>query len=656
MYQRRARVRFGFRSSTAAAALIYLGAGLAHGQRADENAVKSAQDAFGTSVGNERIGLYSDGDARGFSPVAAGNIRLEGLYIDSPVGFSGRLVSGSTLRVGIAAQGYPFPAPTGLADYSLRRVGSEGVVSVNVQAGPFSAAALNVDTQQPWLDGTLGFTGGVSYRRDEPTPGAIDQVYGLGGALHWRPSERLLIQPFLSLFEYPSLKSTPQVFTDGATEPPPSPGRNLSPDWITSTLFRPQYGTIATYQATDAWTVKAGLFRVENHNDRQRTALLRNTQPDGSVERFVAAGEDQSFGSTSGEVRATWQVEDGPRGHALHFSVRGRAADRTYGGSVLQALGPGNLYEDASSLPEPLIAFGPHSQDEVRQTNYGIAYNGAWAGRGELRLGLQKADYRKTTLAPGRPEVVSTDDPWLYDAALAMHLTDSLSVYGGYTAGLEESPVAPENAVNRNEAPPALRTSQSDAGVRWRLTPGMTLVAGVFDVKKPYFNLDPAQVYRELGEVRHQGVELSLAGSPANGLTVIAGAVLLDGEVSGELVELGRIGPRPVGQTERQLRLNADWRLPWRPALSLDVALLSTGDRAASGAPQAALGGEQFIVSGRTTLDIGGRWRFQIGDTRAVARLLMQNAGDNNDWDVGSNSAFLMPNPRRVSLSITADF
>jgi outer membrane receptor protein involved in Fe transport len=210
-----------------------------------------------------------------------------------------------------------------------------------------------------------------------------------------------------------------------------------------------------------------------------------------------------------------------------------------------------------------VFAFGPQSQDEVRQTTIGVAYNGAWAGRGELRLGLQKADYQKAVRAPGRPEVVSTDDPWLYDAALAATITSRLSAYAGYTVGLEESPVAPANAVNRNEAPPALRTSQRDAGIRWKAPLDMTLVAGVFEVKKPYFNLDPAQVYRELGEVQHRGVELSLAGSPAKGLTVVAGAVLLDGEVSGELVELGRIGSRPVGLSDRQVRLNADYQ--WTP-------------------------------------------------------------------------------------------
>ncbi|MEM9316643.1 MAG: hypothetical protein AAGA95_18690, partial [Pseudomonadota bacterium] len=59
--------------------------------------VRAADDAFGASVGEEQIGLYSSGNVRGFSPTSAGNIRLEGLFIDRQAGFSWRLVSGSSI-------------------------------------------------------------------------------------------------------------------------------------------------------------------------------------------------------------------------------------------------------------------------------------------------------------------------------------------------------------------------------------------------------------------------------------------------------------------------------------------------------------------------------------------------------------------------------
>ena len=51
-------------------------------QRVEDNAVTSADDAFGTSVGTQAIGLYDAEGVRGFSPKDAGNLRIEGLYFD----------------------------------------------------------------------------------------------------------------------------------------------------------------------------------------------------------------------------------------------------------------------------------------------------------------------------------------------------------------------------------------------------------------------------------------------------------------------------------------------------------------------------------------------------------------------------------------------
>ncbi len=51
-------------------------------QRTAENLVTQSADAFGKSIGSERIGLYSTDDIRGFNPIDAGNVRMEGLYFD----------------------------------------------------------------------------------------------------------------------------------------------------------------------------------------------------------------------------------------------------------------------------------------------------------------------------------------------------------------------------------------------------------------------------------------------------------------------------------------------------------------------------------------------------------------------------------------------
>ena len=88
-------------------------------QRAGENVATQSSDAFGRSVGQDKTGLYSSDEVRGFNPVDAGNVRLEGLYFDQVDRLSPRITDGNTIRVGPASQRYPFPAPTGLVDYSL---------------------------------------------------------------------------------------------------------------------------------------------------------------------------------------------------------------------------------------------------------------------------------------------------------------------------------------------------------------------------------------------------------------------------------------------------------------------------------------------------------------------------------------------------------
>jgi iron complex outermembrane receptor protein len=42
----------------------------------------AGDDALGTSVGRQTIGLYTPTSARGFNPIQAGNVRIEGLYFD----------------------------------------------------------------------------------------------------------------------------------------------------------------------------------------------------------------------------------------------------------------------------------------------------------------------------------------------------------------------------------------------------------------------------------------------------------------------------------------------------------------------------------------------------------------------------------------------
>ena len=107
------------------------------------------------------------------------------------------------------------------------------------------------------------------------------------------------------------------------------------------------------------------------------------------------------------------------------------------------------------------------------------------------------------------PTPEETTNEWLYNATLAAYLSDRLVVYSGYTRGLEDSPRAPPFAVNSGASASATITEQIDGGFRYTLMPGVILVGGVFEVSKPFFDLDTTGFFGRLGDVRHNSANSS---------------------------------------------------------------------------------------------------------------------------------------------------
>ncbi len=297
-------------------------------QRADENAVKAADDAFGTSVGNEKIGLYNAGDVRGFSPVNAGNIRIEGLSVTEHGGFTNRIVSGSTIRVGLTAQGYPFPAPTGIADYSLRSSDNDAIFSPVIYLGPYGTAQVDLDAQLPIVRDRLSLAAGLSYRYEENFPGEDGRTLTGGGVLRWRPSGSIEIKSFYGRTIVKDDLDIPSIFTAGPYLPPRIERRNFGLDYTGTDVDRQYYGGLGSAQLSENWQIRAGLFRWESDVKISMTELFRNVQRDGSGQRQLVATRDQTAESTSGEIRSSYSLTEGARRHTIHLAARGRVTER----------------------------------------------------------------------------------------------------------------------------------------------------------------------------------------------------------------------------------------------------------------------------------------------------------------------------------------
>lgn len=614
----------------------------AYAQKTDNNAVTAAEDAFGKSVGDQSIGIYSDSSVRGFSPIDAGNVRIEGLYFDLQGNLNSRLVSGSSVRVGISAQGYNFPAPTGVIDYEIAKPGDKLLTSVQLTQGPWRGVSGEIDVQIPIIGEKLGIAAGVDRFHTGTQFGTINDSVSAAVSVRIAPRDGVEIIPFWSQQRDWSFESLPTIFTGGLTLPKRAPRNTfIGQPWTGYAGTQSNYGIVAKADLL-GFDVRLGIFRSSYRIDSDAADLLVGTRADGSVasrQLYLMSGDTGA--STSGEMRVGRSFTEGKRRHTFTASFRARGQDRSYGGEDFIDLGASR--SDMSDVrPARLAAIGPKTRDRTTQKTFGASYEGKWLDVGELTVGIQKTRYAKTVVdpAPAPANPVTRDSPVLVSAAGALYITPHLAAYGGYTRGLEESPIAPSDAMNRNQAPPAIRTVQKDAGVRWKIAESVTAVAGVFDVAKPYFENNAAGRFVQTGNVRHRGVEFSLTGKVAPGLNMVLGNLLIDQKLS--------TGLRPRGATTRKTILSLNYRLPKNPAWSFDYYFESTSSRNANRS-------NTLAIPPRAIVNIGARYRMKVADRPVLVRALVGNVTNTFGWNIGENGGFTPNGTRRFTLSLSTD-
>lgn len=618
-------------------------------KQTDQNAVTQADDAFGFSVGKETIGLYSSSNVRGFSPIVAGNVRVNGLYFDQVFGLTNRVRKSSSIRIGVSAQGIPFPSPTGIVDYRLYQPGIDNSTTALFRVDSYGSVSIEADTDFSLLRDSLGVRLGAYLSTDETQDGT-NNLRKIGGIMfRWRPTPSTELIPFWTVSEIADDQRGPTYVPGGAYLPPKVPRRVFNgPNWAEFNSIGISQGLIASYSRSRDLKLQIGAFRSELDDKTDFGHLMTNIDPDGNAQRLIIADPRSRFVSTSGEFRATKRIDSGPAIHVLHASFRSRNRSQRYGGSDVLNYGAAELGMPFQEQ-EPDFEFGQQTTDQVRQFTGGIAYEGQLAKTGSITLGVSKTDYRKQVELPDSQVATTSSKPWLFYGTAASQVLNRITLYASYTRGLEESGIAPDNAANRNEPMPAVITTQSEIGIQLTLSKSLKLIAGFFNIKKPYYNLNEDRVYSLLGDIQNQGIEVSLSGSPWRAVTLVAGAVVLRPRVTGEDVELGRVGARPVGLPDRTLMLNVDWKIARPQNLSIDMSAtyesetISTRDNLVA-------------IPGRTLVDLGGRYKFSIGGRDATLRFQVTNLTNEYGFSLKGAGAYDIIAGRVASIYLTTEF
>jgi len=622
----------------------------ADAQRAKDNAVTAASDAFGTVVGNQTVGLYSPTSARGFSPTQAENVRIEGLYFDQqPTSSDPYLFSGSDMRVGIAAQSYAFPSPSGIADLKLRTPAGSAGASIVLDRGPLDQYSAEVDAQYPVTEDSLSI--GINAAAAQN----FDYDYALTSArraislvARFQPNPGAEVIPFFGYIHNFEHEETPFVFSDRAHPLPLFEEQRLPTQrWTTWAWNTSTAGLIAKVAIAGPWTLRAGLFRSAQEEAQNYNDLLLRVRPNGVADHVVDVSPAHTSSSYSGDLRVTRSVSDDTHQRELTLAVRGRHVNRQYGGDSITDLGPTSIYENLS-VPQPALVFSDQKRDEVRQTGVGINYSERWKDRASLGLGMLVTDYSRKLRTATLPATTERTTKLLPTVSFTANAFRTVSVYGSYTRGLEDSMTAPAEAVNRGEPPSATPTWQIDGGTRVILRPNLQLLVGVFKVHKNYFGLDTANRYTQVGDISSRGVESSATLTGPDGLTVVAGGVWLRPEVKRQILERGGSGNVPVGPVPRTININVDyapsnWRgwgakMQWT-ALSSRV---ETGD-------------DLYRLPPLATLNVELRYVFKLFNRPASARLDAANVTNAAGLTISSAYTVIPQLRRNYTFTFAAD-
>ncbi len=368
------------------------------------------------------------------------------------------MVRETTMRIGIAAQTYSIPAPTGIADYTLRVPGDEWAFSGTLSRGTFAGASFQLEEQIPVEANRLSADVCVAnYLDNLPDNDRHDDSVVTGATLRWRPMAGIELIPFWSSVQGGDREALPTVYTNGAVSIPLFRERDLESGSGSSQGWRMRnFGVVGHGTFSDEWKLATGLFHSQEHDPASYYPYLE-LMGGQLADSVLDVPPPVEVESSSGEMRLTGTFTHDKRQQIVEFSVRGRSVRRSFGGDDTVDYGTVSLNE-----PIPLIApelrFTPTSLDRVREFDVGSSYEERWLGLGSIAFGILQENYRRTVTMPGVEPVTDRLVPWRINSRFTLIATHDLLLYGSYTQGLEDSAIAPSNAINRGEPPAASRT------------------------------------------------------------------------------------------------------------------------------------------------------------------------------------------------------
>jgi iron complex outermembrane receptor protein len=248
--------------------------------------------------------------------------------------------------------------------------------------------------------------------------------------------------------------------------------------------------------------------------------------------------------------------------------------------------------------------------------------------------GVKTSGYDENAVSPALGLVVK---PW-----------QNVSLYGNYIEGLTRGPTAPTTAANAGEVFAPYKSKQIEAGLKADFG-RFAGTLSVFRIRQPNEQTDPAtNVYGLDGEQRNQGIELNVFGTPARGVRLLGGVMLLDGELSSTAGNKNNGNTAP-GSPVVSLNLGTEWDTSFLPGLTLTARMIHTSSQYLNDANTQQIGSwERF--------DLGARYAFNAGRVPVTIRASLENVFDKRYWASASANGLTLSTPRTLLVSASLAF
>jgi iron complex outermembrane receptor protein len=611
---------------------------------AQENAVKSAVDAFGERTGIEQVGLYSESEVRGFSLANSGAYRIEGAYFSQASPLDDTILSGVGVRVGVNATRLAYPSPSGVVNYRLRDAGPRDQFRLGAGLRDFGTRFLSGDiTLHPR---PFSIAGGFLWRPDN----RYAQGYrgrainaGLVGAWDIAPGQRL--RAFGSLNSRSYNGDYDIAPTEAAVPPNLRTLHQYSPPWARTAATNLNFGLLYDGRI-GGFTVNLAAFRsIWDIKHYDYTLLFAGRDGEASATTFRGPRNVKRAGSV--EARVGREFKTGEFAHSLSLSARAGRTNTDLVSDLLIALGRFNLKTGDPPAPAEPTWTGTRGQDEARQATASAGYGLAWRDHVQLNFGIHRTRYDKKVLSIAGMETERVLRKNFYNASAVVSLTKRTAIFGSWVTGLEETGTAPGNATNRNEVLPPVRARELELGFRYSLKPQLTFIGVLFDVSKPTQGFRADGSYGEVGQVRHRGIEASIAGQLDPRTNVVVGVMAFQPRVSGPLVTAGLIGSKDAGVSH--LVANANLERQLGSGWSMDASISYQGERWVDTA-------NSFKAPAFTTVNLGARRRFSLVGRAGEIRVLASNIFGVEGYTAASSSLLSPIPPRTVRAILSLTF